>query len=255
MASFVEEGKTSSHSLLKEIQTEHMIYQINSAEEKMKKCVEEITKAMENARNTAHEEKIVVDELKIKLYEKEDKMKKLNQDLIHARKHVELITKKTTGLETEVNKIKDVIDRIKENTQDLNSEYLEKSQNELMNSLVKMTSETEKAHSDLSAAKKIETMASNKLNSIEIDFHKLEEQIVDKIKETEREISNIGTTIEHIVKSHNEITSVSKELLKSAIPTKIGFGKEDNYKVEQGQLSQGFNDNKIAIQNTDISIQ
>jgi chromosome segregation ATPase len=260
MALFSKDEKTSSESLFREIQTEHMIYQISSTSDikkvadKMMKGIEEITKDMENARNTAYAKKIAVDELKIKLYAKKDKMKKLQQESTRTRKHVELIAKKKMDLETEVNKIKNVIERIRDNTKDLDSKYLEQSQSELMDSLIKMTLETERAHSDLSAAKKIETITSKKLNDVEMDFNKLEAHTSDKISETERLVTNVSTTIEHIVKSYDEITTVSRDLLKSAISTKIEFEKEDNYMFGQTPQHQEFNDSKVAIQSTD-SIQ
>ena len=63
----------NSENMLREIQSERMIYQIHSssdarkAADKMKKSIEEITKAIESARNIAYEKKIATDEMKINL--------------------------------------------------------------------------------------------------------------------------------------------------------------------------------------------
>jgi chromosome segregation ATPase len=245
MASFFGEGKTNSDNILREIQTERMIYQINSssdskkAADKMKKGIEEITKAMENARNTAYEKKIATDDLKIGLSEKKDKMKKLQQELERTGKRIESVAKKTLDLEIETSKIKNAIERIEEVAQDLGPKYLEQSQNELMDSLVKATLEAEKAQSDLNAAKKMQVITSKKARDIEIDFSKSEAYTLDKISETERIIANVSSTIEHIIRIHDEITLASKDLLKSAISTTIEF--------EQNQPYQEVNDTKVTI--------
>ena len=90
-----EERTNNSENVLKEIQTERMIYQINSSSDaretsnKMKKGLDEITNAMRSARDIAHKKKVESDELKINLYEKKDKMKKTQQALIRATKRVE----------------------------------------------------------------------------------------------------------------------------------------------------------------------
>jgi len=253
MASFLGEGKTNSDNILREIQTERMIYQINSssdskkAAEKMKKGIEEITKAMENARNTVYEKKIATDDLKVSLSEKEDKMKKLQQELERTGKRIESVAKKTLDLEIETSKIKNAIERIEELAQDLGPKYLEQSQNELMDSLVKATLEAEKAQSDLNAAKKMQVITSKKAHDIEIDFNKSEAYTLDKISETERIIANVSSTIEHIIRVYDEITLASKDLLKSAISTKIEFEEENNYEFEQNQPNQEVNDVKVAI--------
>ena len=63
MASLFEGDIYNSSDILKEIQAERMIYQINSstnarkASEKMKHGVEEITKAMENAQKVTQDRK------------------------------------------------------------------------------------------------------------------------------------------------------------------------------------------------------
>jgi len=86
MTSLYGEQTTNSENIFREIQTEHMIYQINSSSDtkktadKMKKNIHEITKIMEGARRTTYEKKIATDELKINLSEKKDKLKKLQQE-------------------------------------------------------------------------------------------------------------------------------------------------------------------------------
>lgn len=253
MASFFGEVKTNSENILREIQTEHMIYQINSssdtrkATDKMKKGIQEITKAMENARSNAYEKKRITDELKINLSEKKDKMKKLQQELEHTRKRIEPIAKKTLDLEMESSRIKNAIKKIEEVVQDLGPKYLEQSQNDLMDSLAKAMLETEKAQSDLNAIKKIEVIVSKKVDDIEMDFSKLEAYTLDKISETEGIIANVSITIEHIIRSYDEITNVSKDLLKSAIAKKTEFEEKSNYEFEQNQPYQKVNNAKVAI--------
>ena len=250
MVSFSGEEATNSGNMFREIQTEHMIYQINSSSDarkisdKMKKSAEEISKAVENARSISYEKKIATDELKISLSTKKDKMKKLRGELEIARKCVESATKKTSNLESEANKIRNAIEMIKNATQNLDPQYLEQSQNELTNSLVKITVESEKAQSDLNAAKKIEGITSKKLYEVETEVDKLEAHTLDKIRETERMIVNVSTTIEHIIKSYDEIAVVSKDLLKSATSVSVQFGETKDQGIEQ---NQGIIDAKVAI--------
>ncbi|MDH3765052.1 MAG: hypothetical protein OER82_04500 [Nitrosopumilus sp.] len=255
MTSLSENRTTDSESIFKEIQTEHMIYQINSSADakknadKIKKNVDEITKVMENARSVAYEKKIATDELKIELSEKKDKMKMLRQEYERAKKHTELISKKTSDLIAETNKIVNTIERIKEAAQGLDTKYLEQSQKDLADSLVKITLETEKSQSDLNAARKMEEITSKKVRDIEMDFNKLESHTIDKINETERTIANVSITIEHIIKSYDEMAMVSKELLKSAIstPAKIELEEKGINEVEQNQSYQEIRDIKVAI--------
>ena len=252
MASLSENRVINSEDIFREIQTEYMVYQINSSADakknadKMKRNVEETIKIMENARIVAHEKKIAADNLKIRLSEKRDEMKRLQHEHERAKKHVETTSKKTSNLMVEINKITNTIERIKEATQDLDPKYLEQSQNNLADSLVKITVETEKAQSDLNAARKIEEIADKKMQDIEIDFNELELEAFDKVNETEITIANVSITIEHIIKSYGEMAIVSKELLESAIstPTKIELDKEE---IEQSQPYEEFRDTKVAI--------
>jgi hypothetical protein len=252
MTSLSEDRAINSENIFKEIQTEHMIYQINSSADakknadKIKKNVEEITKVMENARKAAYEKKISTDELKIELSEKKDKMKMLRQEHERTKKHTQLISKKTSDLMAETNKLVNTIERIKEAAQGLDPKYLRQSQNDLADSLVKMTLETEKAQSDLNAARKMEEITSKKVHDIETDFNKLESETFAKINETERMIANVSITIEHIIKSYDEMAIVSKELLKSATSTPIKMESEHE-EVGQNQPYQELRDVKVAI--------
>ncbi|MGH1568264.1 MAG: hypothetical protein ACRBBZ_03605 [Nitrosopumilus sp.] len=253
MTSFYEESGLSSENIFRDIQTEHMVYQINSSAEakkaanKMKEGTDEIIKTMQAARKIAHDKKIETDELKINLSEKRDKMKKLQQELERIKKRELTVAKKTSNLVIEINKIKDVIERIKEATQDLDPKYVEQSQNELSDSLIRITLETEKAQSELNAIRNMEEITSKKLLTAENDFTKSEADTFTKIKETERIISNVSTTIKHIIRSYDEITNVSKDLLKSATSTDTEFSSKNNYEFEQNQTEQKFEDVKVAV--------
>jgi hypothetical protein len=253
MTSFYEESGLSSEDIFKDIQTEHMIYQINSSAEakkianKMKEGTDEIIKTMQAARKIAHDKKIETDELKINLSEKREKMKKLQQELERIKKRELTIAKKTSNLVIEVNKIKDVMERIKEATQDLDPKYLEQSQKELSDSLIRITLETEKAQSELNAIRNMEEITSKKLLTVENDFTKSESDTFSKVRETERIISNVSTTIKHIIRSYDEITNVSKDLLKSATSPDTEFSSKNNYEFEQNQPEQKFEDVKVVI--------
>ena len=163
MTSIAEIETANAENIVRDIQTERMIYQINSASsakkasQRLKKSIEDTYEAMENARNTAHGKKIRIDELKIDLTEKKEKMGKIQQDLERARKKVETSAKKTLDCEIEKNKINAAIKIIKEASESADSRYLEQSQNELADSLVKALLETEKAQSELNAAKRKES--------------------------------------------------------------------------------------------------
>lgn len=252
MALFSKEQIDNSENIISENKTNSIIYQMNSSDvktstEKMKKDIDEITRAMEKARNITYEKKIAVNEIKINLSRKKGEMEKLQDKLENVRKHVGSDVEKLSDLEIEINKIKTALEKIKEAGQNLDPKYLEQSQNDLINGLVKVTSEAEKTQSDLNAIKKIEEITSKKLQSIQMDFNKLETYTIDRINETEMMITNVSTTIEHVIKSYNEITTVAKELLKSAVATKIELKEKNNHKMEQNQPHQEFKNVKIAI--------
>lgn len=253
MTSFYEESGLSSKDIFRDIQTEHTIYQINSSAEakkaanKMKEGTDEIIKTMQAARKIAYDKKIETDELKINLSEKREKMKKLQQELERIKKRELTVAKKTSNLVIETNKIKDVIERIKEATQDLDPKYLEQSQKELSDSLIRITLETEKAQSELNAIRKMEEITSKKLLTVENDFTKSEADTFSKVRETERIISNVSATIKHIIRSYDEITNVSKDLLKSATSPETEFSNKNNYEFEQNQPEQKFEDAQVAV--------
>jgi len=204
-----------------------MIYQINSssnaekASDKMKRGIEEITIAMKNSQNTVSDRKKKLEDMKINLFEKKDKMKKLQQELEHIRNHIELSAKKTSDLEIKANKVKSAMEKIKDASQEIDQKYLEQSQNELMNLFVKLTSDIEKAQSDLNATKRIEDIVFKKVQEIEISYNELEREILNETKEVEEITANVSNTIEHIIRSYDEIISATKDLLKSAISTNI----------------------------------
>lgn len=249
MVSLFEGDANDSSAILKEIQTERIVNQINlssnaqKVSDKMKRGVEEITKAMENAQNVAQDRKKVLDEIKISLFEKKDKMKKLQHELEHTRKHVEVSAKKTFDLETEANKITAAMEKIKEASQEIDRKYLEQSQNELMNLFVKVASDAEKAQSDLNATKRIESLMSKKVQEIEMDYNKLEGETFNETREVEVFMSNVSDTIQHIIRSYDEIIYASKDLLKSAISMNTKF-VDQNHAREQNQQ---YDEVKMAI--------
>ena len=229
MTSIAENEINNAANIVRDIQTERMIYQINSASDaqktigKMKKSIDEVYKAMENARSTAYEKKLQIDELKISLAEKKEKMRTIQHKVEQSKKKVESTARKTLECETEENKIRTAIEIIRQAADSGDPKYLEQSQNELADSLVKTSLEKEKAQSELNAAKRSEERATKKLIEIQSDINKSEAYTIDKISESERIIENVATTINHILKSYDEISFVSKDLLKSAITTKIEF--------------------------------
>ena len=245
------EEVSNSEKIFNEIQTEHRIYQINSSSDakkiadKMKKDTNEITKAMEVARRTAYERKISADELKINLSEKKDKKRILEQDLEKIRKNVEKATKKNSDLQIEMIKIESTLDKIKEASHDLDPRYLEKSQSELMDALVKATLKSEKAQSELSAAEKMESITRRKLQEFESEYNKLEVRTADKIHESEMTIANVANTIEHIIKTYDQISDVSKDLLKSATSTRTGISEQSSYTIQQNQTTQELEETAI----------
>lgn len=249
MVSLFEGDANDSSAILKEIQTERIVNQINlssnaqKVSDKMKRGVEEITKAMENAQNVAQDRKKVLDEIKISLFEKKDKMKKLQHELERTRKHVEVSAKKTFDLETEANKITAAMEKIKEASQEIDRKYLEQSQNELMNLFVKVASDAEKAQSDLNATKRIESLMSKKVQEIEMDYNKLEGETFNETREVEVFMSNVSDTIQHIIRSYDEIIYASKDLLKSAISMNTKF-VDQNHAREQNQQ---YDEVKMAI--------
>ena len=249
MVSRPSEEIVNSENMFREIKTEHMLYQINSSADarkvgnKMKKSIEEITKAIENARNTAYEKKIATDNLKIELSKKNEKMKKLQEEFGRIKRQVETTAKKASDLQVEINQIKTAADTIKNATQNIDEKYLEQSQNDLADLLVKTTAEFEKAESELNAAKKMESIISRKLYDTESEYAKAEENTLNEVEETERMISNVTTTIEHIMTSYNEIGVVSKDLLKEATNTKES--QEQTYQTKENHTQQELSNTRI----------
>jgi len=252
MASLFEGDIYNSSDILKEIQAERMIYQINSstnarkASEKMKHGVEEITKAMENAQKVTQDRKRTLEEMQINLFGKKDKMKKLQQELEHTRKRIESSAKRAFELETEINKITSAMEKIKEASQGIDQKYFEQSQSELMSLLVKTTSDAEKAQSDLNATKRMESTISKKVQEIEIDHNKLENETINEAREVEVIISNVSSTIQHIIRSYDEVIDASIGLLKSATSTNTIYEKQDNHS-EQNQQHEETSHIKVAI--------
>ena len=246
MPEFFEGNKYDSADILKEIQTERMVYQINSslnslkASDKMKRGIEAITKEMENVQRIVYDRKKSLEEMEINLSEKKGKMKELQQELEHTIKRIETSAKKTLELETKANNITSALEKIKEATQEIDQKYLERSQNELINIFVKVTSDAEKAQSDLNAAKRMESVISKKLQEIEIDYTKLESETLNKAKEVDVIISNVSNTIQYIARSYDDIVDASKTLLKSAISM-------NTIHEEQNQQHNEVNDIKMAV--------
>lgn len=220
-------------STIKEIQADRIIYEISSSTDtkkiidKMRKNVEAISKAMEHARRKAYEKRLESDETKILLAEKRGEIKRVRQELERAKSHVLSAVKKASDLEDETNKVKLAIDKIRESTEDIDPKYIEKTQSELTNMFVKLKYESEKAQSDLNAAKEFEALTDNKLQNAEIEFNKLEANTLDKISESDRMMFNVTNTITHIAKSYDEMANASKDLLKSAIQTRTGIEEFD----------------------------
>jgi chromosome segregation ATPase len=224
-----------------ENQITHVVHQRRSSEmitsiAKMKKGIDETVKAMENAHDVTYEMEVSTDEMKIKLSRKNDEMEKLEEKLEETKKQAELDNRKVSELKIEVNKISIAIEKIKEIGQSLDQKYLERSQNDLVNNLVKITSEAEKAQSNLNVTKKIEEITAKKLESIEIDFNRLKKYTLNRISETEKIIHQVDTATQHIIKSYDEITTVSKDLFKSATSTHIELKEGGNYDLEEMQV-------------------
>ena len=218
----------------------HVVHQNNSSEmitsiEKMKRGIDETVKAMENAHNITYEMEITTNEMKIKLSRKKDEMEKLEEKLEETKKQVELDNRKVSELKIEANKISIAIEKIKEIGQNLDQKYLEQSQNDLVGNHVKITSEAEKAQSNLNVTKKIEEITLKKLEDVKNDFNRLKIYTLNKINETEKITSNVSIATQDIIKSYDEITVVSKELFRSATNTRMELKEGGNYGLEEIQ--------------------
>ena len=224
----------------KENETNYVSHHSNSLEvttavEKMKKGIGEMVKAMENAHNKTDEMKNATDGMKIKLSRKKDEMERLQVKLEDTKKQAESDNQKVSELKIEINKINIAIEKIKEIGKDLDQRYLEQSQNDLIDSLVNVTSNAEKAQSNLNVTKKIEEITFKKLEDVEKDFNRLKIRTLNKISETEKIISDVSTATQQIIKSYDEITNISKELFKSATSTSTELKENRNYELEEIQ--------------------
>ncbi len=226
-----------------ENKTEYIVHKSNSSEivtsiEKLRKGIDQTAKAMENAHNITYEMKMSTDEMKIKLSRKENEMKNLEEKLEEIKRQAELDNRKVSELKIEVNKISIAIEKIKEAGQNLDQRYLEQSQNDLIDNLVKITSDAEKAQSNLNVTKKMEERTFRKLEENRKDFNRLKIYTLSKITETEKAISNVSMATEQIIKSYDEITAVSKELFKSATSIRTELKESGNYELEEIQIRQ-----------------
>ncbi len=251
MSSLSGDSIINSEDMYNDIQAEHMIYQINSSSDarkvtnKMKKSIEEIEDAIKNAKEMAYAKKIATAKLKLGLSKKRDRIEGLQEEHTQIKKQIETLANKVASLESETNQIQMAIETIRNAGQNINKKYLEQSQNDLKESLVKITVQLEKTQSEFNATKKLESITSKKLYDAESDFNKSESNTIDEINDTERMILNVSTTIDHIVKSYNEIGIVSKDLLKSAISIKREFQETDSQNTSQNQLQEEQGNNGI----------
>ena len=205
--------------------------EITTHVEKMKKGIDETIKAMENAHNTAYEMKMATDEIKIKLSMKKNEMENLQTKLEDTKKQAEVDNQKVLELKIEINKINIAIEKIKEIEQGLDQKYLEQSQNDLVDSLVKIISNAEKAQSDLNVTKKIEEITVKKLEDVKREFNKLKVHTLNKISETEKSIADVSTITQQVIRSYDEVANISKELFKSAINTPDVLKEKGNYEI------------------------
>ncbi len=203
--------------------------------EKMKKGIDQTIKAIENAHNTTYEMKVSTDEMKTALARKKGEMEKLEEKLEDTKKQAELDNRKVSEIKIEINKINIAIEKIREVEQNLDQKYLERSQNELIDTLVRITSEAEKAQSNLNVTKKIEEITLKKLENVGDSFNQLKIHTLNKIDETEKVISNVAMATQQIIKSYEEITAVSKELFRSATSTTTELKEGGNYELEEIQ--------------------
>lgn len=238
---------TSPTNTIRDIHTDHLIYQLNSSSDakktvdKLRKDIDSVSQAMIKARKIAYEKKAMADELRIILVEKRDSVKKARSELEHSKANVVLASRKALEIETETNKVKRAIEKIKESTLELDQKYFEKAQSDLMTTLIRLISETEKAQSSLKAARELETLTATKLYDVENELSKFEIQTDEKINESERIVSNVSMTISHIVRSYDEVTNVAIDLLKSSTSTYNEIRQESssyNETREENQVSE-----------------
>jgi methyl-accepting chemotaxis protein len=223
---------------IKEDGMSYVVHQNNSSEvttsvEKMKKGIDETIKAMENAHDTTEQMKNATEQMKSRMSRKKYDMEKLQVKLEDIRKQTESDNQKVSELKIEINKINIAIEKIKEISQDIDQRYLEQSQNDLIDSLVRITSDAEKAQSNLNVTKKIEEITMRKLETTEKDFNRLKIHTLNKISETEKVTSNVSTATQNVIKSYDEIASISKELFRSATSTSTELKDTGNYELEE----------------------
>ena len=236
-----------SKNTLRELQAEHIIYQANStsdakkALDTLRKDTETVIKAMDNARKVAYERKLLADELKIELAEKKDKAKQLQHEIERAKMQVDYATKKTLDSESEANKIKLAIEKIQDATHELDSKYFKKYQEELTNMQVKLTTESQKAQSDLNAAREIEAIAVKKFQDTENEIRLAELETIDRTNEANRITTNVSMTVEHIIKSYKDIMEVSKDLLKTATQIEYAETNLEERTTQYNELTQPLN--------------
>jgi hypothetical protein len=72
-----------------------------------------------------------------------------------------------------------------------------------------------------------------------MDFNRLKIYTLKGISETEKIMEQVSTATQHIIKSYDEITTVSKDLFKSATDTHIELKDGGNYGLEEIQVRQG----------------
>ena len=221
---------------VKENEIDFVAHRGNSLEvtthvEKVKKGTDETIKAIENAHNAAYEMKTATDEFKIKLSRKKDEMERLQIKLEDIKKQAELDNQRVLELKIEINKINIAIEKIKEIEQGLDQKYLEQSQNDLIDSLVKIVSNAEKAQSNLNVTKKIEEITFKKLEDVKMEFNKLKIYTLNKISETEKSIADVSTITQQVVRSYDEVANISKELFKSATNRSVGLKENGNYEI------------------------
>lgn len=179
----------------------------------MKNDLEIVIKSMGEAIKYSMEEKTKANALKELVFEKENEVQKAFDEITLTDKKIINNEMMIMENENELNRLKNAIDGIKQITLELDSLDAERAVSSLKGTMIQKQSEVEKLRGQLNSSKKLKEIAERRLTETENNLAETKQHYSNKISSAEILAENIEEAISHIVKTHNDVIGVAKELL------------------------------------------
>lgn len=187
--------------------------ELRNISDDMKNDLEMVIKSMGDAIRFSMEEKTKANALKELVFEKENEVQKALEEIASADKKIIKNEMTITETENELNRLKNAIEGIRQITLELDPLDAERAASSLKGTLIKKQSDVEKLRGQLNSSKRLRDLAAKRLDETENSLTETKKHYSEKISSAEVLAENIEEAISHIVKAHNDVISVAKELL------------------------------------------